>query len=470
MKIKIVVFLSLLCLLLGGCSWLGGSYVNVTPHQEQRRTTAGQTLSASNYAQLVTALEDMVADAAQSGIIRITNLSEEETRQFMEAAKDYIRTTYPLGAYAVENMTYEIGTSGGSRAVAVELFYQRSYMEIQKVSRAATMEDAKAIIYAALEGYLANTVIWVEEYRLLDFSQLVQDYAEAFPEKIMEIPQVTYETYGTGNQRVLELSFTYENSRDDLREMQTTVQPVFEAAALYVSGDGTDYVKFSQLYSFLMKRFNYNLETSITPSYSLLHHGVGDCRSFAVVYAAMCRMAGLECLVITGTRDGKPWTWNIVKDRGHYYHVDLLLCSEIGVYWEYVDGNMVGYIWDYSAYPACPPTYRAPDETEPEETEPEETKPEKPTEPEKPVEPWKPTQPTEPEETTQPTEPEETTQPTEPSQPSWPWWPTEPTEPEETTEPTEPSQPSWPWWPTEPTVPKETEAATEPPKNSDEKI
>ena len=98
-----------------------------------------------------------------------------------------------------------------------------------------------------------------------------------------------------------------------------------------------------------MERFDYTLETSITPAYSLLGHGVGDSKAFATVYAAMCRRADLECLVITGTRDGEPWTWNMVCDDGTYYHLDLL--SSHRGFQELTDNEMEGYVWDYSAYP-----------------------------------------------------------------------------------------------------------------------
>ena len=169
----------------------------------------------------------------------------------------------------------------------------------------------------------------------------------------MEVPQVTQALYGTGESRVVELIFSYQTSRDSLRRMQAQVKPVFESAVLYVSGDGDDYQKFSQLYAFLMERFDYKQETSITPAYSLLRHGTGDSRAFAQVYAAMCRDAGLTCLTVTGTRDGEPWTWNIVRDGEGFYHVDLLRCSEGGRYRECTDEEMEGYVWDYSEYPVC---------------------------------------------------------------------------------------------------------------------
>ena len=102
-----------------------------------------------------------------------------------------------------------------------------------------------------------------------------------------------------------------------------------------------------------MERFDYKVETSITPAYSLLRHGVGDSRAFATVYAAMCRASGLECIVVTGTRSGEPWTWNIICQDGVYWHVDLLRCNEQGRFHKTEDSGMTGYVWDYSAYPEC---------------------------------------------------------------------------------------------------------------------
>ena len=173
------------------------------------------------------------------------------------------------------------------------------------------------------------------------------------------------------------------------------MKPVFEAAELYVSGDGAERQKYSQLYGFLMERFDYTVETSITPAYSLLHHGVGDSRAFATVYAAMCRRAGMECLMVTGTRSGEPWVWNIIQVGGIYRHVDLLQCSVQGRFQEKTDAEMSGYVWDYSAYPECP-VIRLPEPSDPTPAQPRETAPAEA-------------------ETTPATEPEESTAETEPA-------------------------------------------------------
>jgi hypothetical protein len=197
-----------------------------------------------------------------------------------------------------------------------------------------------------------------------DLLQVVEDYMEENPNIVMELPQVAVGVYpDTGSSRILEVKFTYETSRDSLRQMQQQVRRVFASAQLYISSDATNEQKYAQLYTFLMERFDYQVQTSITPAYSLLNHGVGDCEAFATVYAAMCRQAGLDCHMVSGTKHGQSWYWNIIREDGVNYHVDLLQCYENGQFQRLQDSAMEGYVWDYSAYPLAEV-----DETQPEAT------------------------------------------------------------------------------------------------------
>lgn len=347
MKRNCITLLLVLCLLLTGC----GPYVSVTPHREQRQNSSSDIIAAANYLELLAALKDTIADGTEVAAITVADYPQDAVEHGIQRAIRHALENDPIGSYAVENIQYEVGTRNGVPAVSVSISYLHNRSEIQRIRQASDMEDAESIVADVLEGYESGVVMLIQDYKTRDFAQFVQDYAEENPQTVMEIPQVSQAVYGTGQNCVVELIFTYQTSRDSLRRMQSQVKPVFEAATLYVSGDGEDRQKFSQLYAFLMERFDYKIETSITPSYSLLRHGVGDSRAFATVYAAMCRGAGLECLVVTGTRAGEPRSWNIVLDGGQYFHVDLL--HEQGSYREFTDWQMSGYVWDYSEYPAC---------------------------------------------------------------------------------------------------------------------
>ena len=349
---KRLCFLLALCLLLCGCdSIFDGNYHSRTFHEEQG-SHIQSTITAADSETLRAVMEDLVSSGTANAVINVTDFGPDSVKSAMKSVSDYIRTAYPLGAWAVDELSYEIGNSGGMHAVSVNITYLHSRAQIRRVQTVADLEAAEAAIGQALDNCETGLVLLVEAYEKTDFAQMVTDYADENPNQVMETPQVLAGVYPErGASRVVELNFTYQTSREALRDMQKQVQPVFSAARLYVSGDGSDLQKFSQLYSFLMERFDYTLETSITPAYSLLRHGVGDSKAFATVYAAMCRRADLDCLVITGTRDGEPWSWNMVCDNGTYYHLDLLGSAFSGGFQELTDEEMEGYVWDYSAYP-----------------------------------------------------------------------------------------------------------------------
>lgn len=395
------------CLLFTGCGWMEGSYASIVPHQQHSGGNDSQVLVAENYLQIRTALENMVSSGIQSNVISVANFQQEQLRDCMDMAVLHVKNAFPIGAYAVEDITYEVGAIGEKSAVAVEIIYRHERSEIQKIQQVPDMTTAQQLIGKALSSYDASLVLLIGDYQQTDIHQMVDDYAEANPGMVMEVPEVAVQLYpDTGRVRVLELKFTFQSSRDSLRSMQEVVQRIFNSAALYVSRDAADSQKLSQLYSFLMERFNeYQIKTSITPAYSLLNHGVGDSSAFSIVYAEMCEQAGLTCHVVVGTRNGEPWYWNIVCNDGFYYHVDLLASLATGNLQLMTDEEMEDYVWDYSAYPACigtpPQETTGTPENPPEET----TVPQDPSEPE---------ETTESEETSVPvetTEPIETTVP-----------------------------------------------------------
>ena len=349
---RFCALLILLSLMLTGCSWMDGHYHNVSPYEDEGSQQVEQVLKVANYTQLCSALAEMAQTGTDSGVISVAEYDQSKVSADMQRAIDYVMTHDPIAAYAVGNVEYEVGTSSGQPAIALTISYLHDRTEIRKIKEIKDLEAAKMAIFAELNKCSSSLVMYLEEYEEADFAQIVEDFADAYPHKVIETPQVTVNVFPEeGEARVLEIKFVYQSSRDALRNMQSQVGTLFGAAANYVSVTVQPREKYSQMYSFLMERFqSYKLETSITPAYSLLLYGVGDAKAFAVVYAAMCREAGMECYVVTGTRSGEPWFWNLVNLDGSWYHVDLLRCNEAGKFQEYGDDQMSGYVWDYSAY------------------------------------------------------------------------------------------------------------------------
>ena len=412
---KRIAWILILSLLLSGCgAWMDGEYYSITPHTNPDDPGSEALSTVSTYEDICNVLENMVRGAVDSRIVSVAANAGSRLALNINQAIRYIKSIFPLGAYAVEDITYEIGVRQGLSAVAFTITYNHNRNVLPSIRHVANMATAKTLISTALNQCDSSLVLYVENYTSTDCLQFVRDYALANPAQVMETPKITETHYpANGNQRVIEFQITYQSSRSTLRNMQDYVQPVFSSAALYVRGETEEQIKFERLYSFLMQRNSYRQESSITPAYSLLRHGVGDSRAFASVYAAMCQQANLDCRIIFGTRNGQPWYWNIIRQDGQFYHVDLLYSYNTDQFCLRADSQMEGYVWDYATYPACT--------TEPEAEQ--ETQDADPTEPVDPTEPSDPAEPSEP--TTEPTEP-----PTEPTAPD-----TDSTEP--TTAPSE---------------------------------
>lgn len=351
-KLTVILLAFGLCLSMCGCSfWMDGSYHSVTPHPPEMVDVKQDTVTIDSVEQLLAALTQQIEQGSASTVIYCREADETQLSHAMAAAVQTLSETNAIFAYAVDDIWYEIGQRNNQMAISVQVTYLHGKQEIQKIRQAADMQEATQLIAQALEACEAGSVLRVNKYSDLDIAQFVQDYVDRNPQSCMEMPQVTVMLYPeTGEDRVLELTFTYQTSRDALRNMQEIVQPVFSSAKNYVNADADRMEQYFQLYSFLMGRDTYVVQTSLTPAYSLLHHGVGDSKAFAVVYAAMCRQLELDCQVVAGTRDGEPWYWNVVKSGGEYCHLDLLWCSENGGFQVRTNEEMNSYVWDYSAY------------------------------------------------------------------------------------------------------------------------
>lgn len=358
MKCTVLAVIIALCLLLAGCgTFMDGEFLWEQNHPFQPSPESGQNIAVADYQQLYAALTRCIENGVEQVTMSVAQYERELLEQDISRAVETVCQENPVAAYAVQEITYELGTGGGEAVLALQLQYLHNKQEIKRIIAATDNEDAQAAIYTALNACDSGIVIRIAKYLETDFLQIVEDYAMTHPQYMMETPQVAVNIYPDhGEDRVVELRFIYQTSRETLRGMQNQVRMLFEASVDMISVAEDAREKYAQLYALLMERFQkYTIETSITPAYSLLVHGVGDSKTFAVVYAAMCTEAGLECMVVTGTRSGEPWYWNIVCVGEEYFHLDLLRAKHEGAFLLLTDKIIDdGYVWDFTAYPQSP--------------------------------------------------------------------------------------------------------------------
>lgn len=352
-KTAIIIICLCLCIGLCGCDmWMQGSYAHVSPHKMPENPNEGERIEVSSYQTLYQALCDIVEKGAASATVYYPNENAVTVQNYMESAVKQVCSSHPMGGYAVDKVTFQVGTKGGVQAIALQVQYNRSFSDIRYINRVDQMQEGVALIYDALKKCGPSATFYVENYSQTDFVQLIKNYVDQNPDVCMEMPQVTVTSYPqTGKERIIEVLFAYENSRDDLRAMQQNVATFFDSAVLSVTENAKTEEKCAQLYRQLVLHYDpEGLRTSITPAYSLLHYGVGDSKAYATVYSAMCNKVGVDCAVVVGTKDGKSHYWNAVKVGESYLFIDFLQCARQGAFAIREKEQMKNYVWDYSAY------------------------------------------------------------------------------------------------------------------------
>ena len=112
----------LLCcsLLLSGCAGiLDGSFHSVTPHEEKNNQKEEQIESAGDYAGLYAILCAMVERGEESGIISVESYDQSKVESDMNRAIRQAMAKDPITAYAVTEITFELGANAGQSAVAL---------------------------------------------------------------------------------------------------------------------------------------------------------------------------------------------------------------------------------------------------------------------------------------------------------------------------------------------------------------
>ena len=175
MKHKLLPLLLAMSLLLGGCGWLNGSFVSVTPHEAPKQISHSGTITAANYKEFVAALKQLVSAGTEVAAIHVAEYPAKALETGVKRAVFDVKHNDPIGAYAVEEIQYEIGSSSGLPAVSITVAYRHNATELQSIRRALGVAQAQTATAAALESYQPGIVLLVSQYEDTDFSQFVQD-------------------------------------------------------------------------------------------------------------------------------------------------------------------------------------------------------------------------------------------------------------------------------------------------------
>ena len=360
----------MLCLLLAGLALLTLSgcrsvfereYYYETPYSGDIGMPSDQATEIRNYNMLKTALTNMITNHTEKGEFRFVSYNGS-LNEDLAAACFEIKSDHPLGAYAVETLSYDTSYVVSYYMANIYITYKRTARELQSIVYTSTTEDFDESVFTSVDEYEPSLVIrcfspGIDETYI---RRLVQRHYYDDPTLLITQPQVEVTSYpADGTNCIYELRFRYGVSRqrgtvmsaaltDRLKEtaaaMTETGQPKLALeSALYLSencAEGSAYSIYADT------------------AYGAVVQGDADSKGLALAYRALCAVLGIDCTVVEGGSGGinaQSHYWNIICLDGDYYHVDVsAMAADPAQAFLLNDETLWGrLIWETADYPAC---------------------------------------------------------------------------------------------------------------------
>lgn len=367
MKKRLFALCLCLSLSLTGCAaMLERDYLSVTPHARlPAAADDSTTVWVETYPELVDAIFSLVSEHRESGVIRLRNW-KGNVRQNLSDACDEVSHDDPLGAYAVDRIKPEFVRIATYYEATVSIDYRRTAEQVASVNTVAGSGAIRGELRDALTSFVPETAFRVNYFDQAQgddyIPRLIRQAYYDSPAAALGLPEAVVNLYPeSGQQRVVEVLFTYPEEPELLREKS---QALTSAAQVLVDPYRTglrDSALIPVLYRALREHTGLGEaqdaplpapSVSGSTAYAALVEAQADSEGLALAYKLLCDLAGVECTVVDGTLEGVPRFWTIVTvEQNVHRHVDPSRAE--GLLLTDTQMSESGFVWDTQEYPSC---------------------------------------------------------------------------------------------------------------------
>ena len=364
-----------------GCgSVFEDEYYYEEPFSGEIGNLSSDAIEIRNLSMLKTAITGMISRHEERGDYRLSNYKGNPSEDLAEACYE-IKSTNPLGVYAVETLSYETNYVVSYYTATIYITYKRSEEEIRNVQYIDSREAMDRCVFQAVDSFTPETVIRIfsPEVDSDYLRMLVKRHCYENPVAQIREPAVTVESYpADGPNRIYDLRLDYDFSQQQSssmsRELGEEVRRVAASLAETETGSALLALKGTEYLSSLCGEADGGGSYPDT-AYGAFLEKSADSKGLALAFRALCSSLDIGCIVVegsVGSKGGEPHFWNIIELEGSYYHVDVSAFAgeDPGAAFLLNDDSLWGtYLWDTEAYPACDGALRYADLIPPEEIE-----------------------------------------------------------------------------------------------------
>lgn len=322
-----------LILLLSGCIRLSEhEYVVVEPHDEGYEVAVDSgKLSVDSYLSLKNALLNLVEDGVEEGVIQAKGYSGNLAEDLGEAVYE-VSQGDPLGAFAVEYMTYDYSKIVSYYEIRVHISFRRTEEEIASIIYLNDEDSVRSLVNQALKDISDVLRIRVSDYREMDYNAMVQEIAAEDPGLLMAMPEIMVETYPeTGSQRIVEIVFDYPYKTDSMLNFREQLSSKVHLISELYGSELSEMTTARRFYDRLIRDgelISVPEESIDDTAYSAVMLAEATPYGYAQAFRMLLQERDIPCQVVTGTRNGFIHSWCLVALDGREYYIDPVLGVE----------------------------------------------------------------------------------------------------------------------------------------------
>lgn len=348
---------------LGGCA----SIFDREVYTEEPYEAVSDTLDAeedlaeaiSNYTALRRAISRLVAEHTESAELQFQNYDGSISQDISTACWE-VKSSTPLGAFAVDYISYDLSRIVSYYQAEIHITYKKSAYQVESLEQVETLSAMRTRLSDALRNGETYLVLEIAAASLTadTVSESVARAYYADPLLCPVLPAVTTGLYPeSGVTRILEITLDYGVDSDTLTAQRPRLAEAVEAAAAESLANASDAEAtavptkdyLAALRDYLAERCVVD-ETASGTALAALTEGTASSEGIAMAFTAGCQAMGIQCIPVFGRLDGETHVWNIITLDGMSCHVDA---SADGVFMA-SDADISGaYWWDTSEYPVC---------------------------------------------------------------------------------------------------------------------
>ena len=326
---KRVILTLFLIFLFSGCSLFGNrTYIAVESHDEGYEVAIdSNAITVNSYLGLKNAIMGFVREGVENGVIQAESYPGEITEDLDDAVYEVWRGD-PLGAYAVDYMTYDCSKIINRYEIHIHTTFRRSLNEIESIVFASDPEDIYQQIALAMDQYQPALTLRIGDYNENDVQNIAELVYREHPELALEMPTISTGTYpDSGSQRIVEIKFTYKLSTEELMDQR---RQMLDAAELLISlyGNNADPYECAEHYyqrlsrQALLEPDNYESLALTSTAYNALVLQQGNSYDYAYAFKLLLNKSEIDCAIIDVGFMGQSHGLCLVTIEEESFYVD----------------------------------------------------------------------------------------------------------------------------------------------------